>query len=261
MPTDGRRLIPLGDAAGDEVTVYVKGFLASGEEPLHFDRWHRGHQRLVESQGWGEHAHGWAWDSGSWLSIPVPMASGTKLAWDVYRAARHARVAALGATAGMAVAEVAARFASQYWMASRRAAEDAEALARELRDLAERHTRVRVVAHSLGCRQVVAAAASLAPELRPAEVHLCGPALVEDDVADVLGSLARDRTYVYYAENDLVLRVAFPIVAFDRALGAGAPKGTYDRLQAIDVGHHFGFFVHAEYKNRFSEFAATPVPA
>lgn len=260
MASDGTQLIPLDVADGDEVTVYVKGFLAAGEEPGHFDRWHRGHRRLVDSQGWGAHAHGWAWSSGSWSQIPVPVASGAKLAVDVYRATRTARLATLGATAGLAVAEIAARFAAQYLAAERRATRDAEALCAELTALARSHARVRVVAHSLGCRHVVAAASSLPEALRPSEVHLCGPALVEADVADQLGALSRDRTYLYYAENDLVLGLAFPVVAWERALGVRPPQRAYPRLEAIDVRPHFGFLVHGEYKNRFADFAASPEP-
>ncbi len=261
MGTDTGKLIPLAAADGDEVTVYVKGFLGSGEQPEHFGSWHRGHQILTESRGWGEVAHGWAWSSGSWSTIPVPVAGGAKLAVDVYRAVRYARVAALGATFGLAVAEIGARFVTQYLAAERRAAQDADALAAQLEILAERHARVRVVAHSLGCRQVVAASSLLSPEQRPAEIHLCAPALVEGEVGDDLADLAGDRTYLYYASNDLVLGLAFPILAWDRPLGVAPPEGDYPGLEAIDVSGHFGFRVHGEYKNRFADFVAGPQPA
>lgn len=257
MANDSSKLISLATSASDEVTVYVKGFLGSGEEPEHFESWHRGHQVLVESRGWGARAHGWAWSSGSWLTIPVPVASGAKLAVDVYRAVRYARVAALGATVGLAVAEIGGRFLAQYLAAERRAAEDAEALAVELERLAAEHRRVRVVAHSLGCRQVVEAAARLSPEQRPSEIHLCAPALVESDVGRLLPNLA-EHTFVYYSSNDLVLSLAFPIVAWERPLGVVPPQAEYASLTAVDVTEHFGFRVHGEYKNRFASFAAGP---
>jgi hypothetical protein len=42
--TQSDHLIPLGESTpDDEVTVYVKGFLARGEEPQSFDRWMVGH--------------------------------------------------------------------------------------------------------------------------------------------------------------------------------------------------------------------------
>ncbi len=258
MATDTGKLIPLAAAEGDEVTIYVKGFLGSGEEPEHFDPWHRGHRALVDARGWGPVAHGWAWSSGSWLTIPVPVASGAKLAVDVYRAVRYARVAALGATVGLAVAEIGARFVTQYLAAERRAERDAHALAEQLEMLAGRHARIRVVAHSLGCRQVVAASSMLPPDQRPDEIHLCAPALIEEDVREQLTSLASSQTYLYYSSNDLVLGLAFPIVAWDRPLGVTPPEGEYAGLQAIDVSEHFGFRVHGEYKNRFADFVARP---
>jgi len=258
MANDSSRLISLATPASDEVTVYVKGFLGSGEDPEHFESWHRGHRALVESRGWGAGAHGWGWSSGSWFTVPVPVASGAKLAVDVYRAVRYARVAALGATVGLAVAEIGARFLAQYLAAERRAAADAEALAEELDRLAAEHRYVRVVAHSLGCRQVVEAAARLPASRRPSEVHLCAPALVERDVAHLLPNLA-ERSYVYYSPKDLVLSLAFPIVAWERPLGVVPPEAEYASLTAIDVTEHFGFRVHGEYKNRFAAFAATPL--
>ena len=258
MARNEARLIPLQDGQGSEATVYVKGFLGAGEEPQHFDRWFRGHRSLVDSHSWGATAHGWSWSAGNWASIPVPVASGAKLAVDVYRSLRYARLSALGVTAGLAVAEVGARFAGQYLAAERQATEQSEALAVQLCELARRHQRVRVVAHSLGCRQVVEAVASLAVEDRPSDIHLCAPAFVEEVVSDKLGSLAREKTYLYYAPGDLVLSVAFPLIAWDRPLGVAAPQGEYAGLTSIDVSPHFGFRVHGEYKNRFADFVGHP---
>ena len=255
MTSEKGKLVPLASGADDEVTVYVKGFLAAREEAAHFGNWHETHRALVGSHGWGTAALGWTWAAGDWLAIPIPVASGAKLALDVYRSLRHARVAALATTAGFAVAEIGGRFLAQYLAAQRRAAEEADGLAEEFKELGNTYARVRVVAHSLGCRQVVEAAALLETEDRPSEIHLCAPAFVEDEVAPRLAGLARERTYLYYAPGDLVLGLAFPLVAGERALGVRAPRKDYAGLVALDVSEHFGFFVHGEYKNRFAEFA------
>ncbi|MBM4268314.1 MAG: hypothetical protein FJ144_17180 [Deltaproteobacteria bacterium] len=256
MASENGRLIPLVAPYGDEITVYVKGFLAPGESPEHFDNWRAAHERLVESHGWGPGAVGWAWSAGTRPALPLPLASGAKLAWDVYRAVRHARVAALGMTVGLAVAEIGARYAAQYVLAAQRARTEARALAGALEDLAVRHARVRVVAHSLGCRQVVEAMRWLPPEKRPHEIHLCAAAVVEEEVCEHLDDLAREKTYLYFSSNDFVLGLAFPLFAWDRALGSVRPAGEYAGLEVIDVSRHFGFRVHAEYKHRFAEFAA-----
>ena len=122
--------------------------------------------------------------------------------------------------------------------------------------LTQRYERVRVVAHSLGCRNVIEAVARLDPERRPHEIHLCAPAFREADVADKLGGLAQGRTHLYFTNSDLVLETAFRVMAWGRALGAVGPTTDYPGLAPVDVSDHFGFWVHAEYKNRFSRLAA-----
>ena len=124
-------------------------------------------------------------------------------------------------------------------------------LAAHLRALAERGAKVRVVAHSLGCRQVIEAASCLPPELRPEEIHLCAPAVREDDVAEKLACLARGSTFLYYTEKDRVLDLGFTPLARGRALGFAGPREAYRRLTALDVSELFDFFVHGEYKLRF----------
>ena len=91
------RLVSLARSGIDdpEVTVYVKGFLGRGEEPDHFGDWLASHRDLVDTQGWGPRAHGFCWESGRLERLPLPAASFTKLAYDVYRRLRHARGLAL----------------------------------------------------------------------------------------------------------------------------------------------------------------------
>ena len=122
--------------------------------------------------------------------------------------------------------------------------------------LAERGRRVRVVAHSLGCGQVIVAAAGLAPEHRPHEIHLCAPAVREDEVEAKLAGLARDATYLYFAGMDRVLDLGFTPLARGRALGLDGPRSDYEGLTALDVSEPFDFWVHREYKHRFW----SPVP-
>ena len=241
-----------------EVTVYVKGFLARGEKPEHFDPWREGHRRLVASRDWGPRAHGYCWPSGR-ARIPIPKVAAAKVVWDAVQFARIAKRVGIASNVGLAVTEqvglVALSFARQYVAASRSATERAHRLGARLTALSERYTHVRVVAHSLGCRHVIEAVAGLAPRHRPDEIHLCAPASLEADVADKLPRLARRRTWLYFTPDDLVLAAAFRLLARGSALGAAGPRRDYARLTSLDVGDHFGFWVHGEYKHRFPDFA------
>ena len=146
---------------------------------------------------------------------------------------------------------ISARFVHQYLTAARSAASRADEHALHLRNLADRHKRVRVVAHSLGCRHVIEATAQLEPRERPHEIHLCAPACREEDVADKLSGLAREQTFVYFTDKDRLLDWAFTPLARGRALGFSGPRENYEAVVPIDVSEHFDFWVHGEYKNRF----------
>ncbi len=251
------KLVSLRDGAADgEITLYVKGFLGRGEEPDHFERWLASHDALVRSHGWGEAARGYHWPAGRLVPRAVVALGSAKFAWDLFRVARNVRQAARIGHWGALVAEeaglAAAHFVTQFVLASRSARERAEDFAAELRALAESGRRVRVVAHSLGCRHVIEAVSTLEPAQRPHEIHLCAPACREDDVAEQLPRLARQGTCLYHTEKDRALDLAFTPLARGRALGFCGPRRGYGGLTAFDVSEHFDFWVHAEYKNRLA---------
>ena len=258
-------LIPLTPPTIDdrEVTLYVKGFLARGENAERFDHWLASHQSLVETHGWSTTAVGYHWDSGTLGGIALPLASGAKTAWDLYRMLRHARRISPLTTAGWFLAEQGAalsvRFVAQYIQARRHAQLRADDLAKCLASLARNDRRVRVVAHSLGCRQVIEAAALLPNHQRPHEIHLCAPACLESEVQDRLANLARDESTVYFAKPDLVLETSFRVMSQGRAIGAAGLEGQYTGLRTCDVSDAFDFWVHTEYKNRFPQFATRPI--
>lgn len=238
-----------------ELTLYIKGFLAPGERPDDFEAWLACHRRLEITHGWGRRARGYCWPSGGLAPVPVPMAAAVKVVWDLYRRSGVLRRANVVGNLGLAVAEVALRLASQYRSVSRSLNEGSAGLAQKLAGLSARYDRVRVVAHSLGCRQIVEAASRLAPERRPQEIHLCAAACREKEVAAQLPHLAQQHTYLYYTAKDLVLQAAFTVMARGRALGAAGLRGSYAAVTAIDVSEHFDFRVHGEYKHRFAELA------
>jgi hypothetical protein len=233
----------------------VKGFLGRGEKPDHFERWLACHERLEQSHGWDSHAFGYHWPSGfGKVSAAVGALKG---GIDLIRVLRNVRRAAslshLGFIAGEQLLTISALFVGQYLAASRNALELSDELAAQLRALAERGMTVRIVAHSLGCRQVIEAVSRLSPELRPEEIHLCAPAVREDDVAEKLASLARGSTFLYYTGKDRVLDLGFTPLARGRALGCAGPREAYPGLAAFDVSERFDFFVHGEYQLRFCQ--------
>jgi hypothetical protein len=243
-----------------EVTLYIKGFLARGEKPDDFDAWLDSHRRLEISHAWGPRAHGYCWPSGRFAKLPIPVATTVKLAWDLYRRSGILRRANVAGNVGLAAGELALRLASQYLSVNRSLTERADHLAEKLAGFAARNDRVRVVAHSLGCRYIIEAASRLSPEQRPHRIHLCAGACREMDVAAKLPQLAREQTYQYYSADDLVLATAFTAMARGRALGATQLGHDYPGLTGIDVSEHFGFRVHGEYKHRFPDFAAREDP-
>jgi len=250
------RLLELRPAHPDDrdVTLYVKGFLSRGEDPDHFESWLACHAELEKTHGWGREAFGYHWPTGRFGKLAAAVGA-AKGAVDVMRVVRNVRRAAsmgnLGFIAGEQLATIVALFVFQYMTASRNARELADELADQLRELAVQGRDVRVVAHSLGCRQVIEAAGRLEPAHRPAEIHLCAPAVREDDVADKLSGLARGTTFLYYTQKDRILDLGFTPLARGRALGFAGPSRTRKRLRALDVSESFDFWVHSAYKSRF----------
>jgi len=260
----GKLLTLRTGADNREVTIYVKGFLGRNEKLDHFDRWLACHDTLVESHGWGAAALGYHWQSGRLVPGPVAAMGSVKLAWDVVRVVRNLRRAArlgfLGMLVGEELALIGAHFVHQYVTASRSALEQAGDQAAHLRALAAEERRVRVVAHSLGCRHVIEAVSQLEAACRPHEIHLCAPACREKDVAEKLSGLAQERTYLYYTKKDRMLELVFTPLARGLALGFTGSQRDYDRLVTVDVGEYFEFRVHGEYKNRFSMLVPRSAP-
>jgi hypothetical protein len=246
-------------AESDEVTIYVKGFLARGEEPDHFDAWLDSHREAAQRHGWGPHAVGYRWPSGDVGHPPIPYASAVKIAWDVYSLVSKVRrvniPATVALTAGEELARIALRFASEYRAAERAAHERAETFAAVLSELRVRYARVRVVAHSLGCRHAIEAISALTASERPDTVHLCAPACREDAVAERLDLLARERTALYFTPDDLVLRTGFALMSGGTALGSSGPEDDYVALESVDVSEYFQFWTHLEYKRQFGRIA------
>lgn len=276
LEPEGKVLAPLVPLLGparrhaadepNEITLYVKGFLAPREEPDDFESWSSSHMVAHDVLGWSRTAAGIQWQSGEFYSvgkIPLPIASGLAAALSMMRRTPWSLpgLAAIGASE---IGIMAARIAWQWNYAQVNAQEAAVELANRIEALqtgpAAKNT-VRVVAHSLGCSHVLHACSALHPELRPRELHLCAPAITGEDFSRLLaeGPLA-ETVYVYYSPYDAVLSMLYyTVMRGNHALGAVGPTDEHmigGDVRALDSSDVFrDGWVHGAYGNRFSELA------
>jgi hypothetical protein len=242
------------DNRNNEVTVYIKGFLAKGESPERFDDWLRCHKELsTSSHQWGQLAHGYHWNSGNIWENHLPYGT---LVNSVYHLITKRKVP-LSPQSFVAMATTeAVVMGGKLWYEFHKARENAQQhaplLAQHLLAISQEFPRVRVVAHSLGCMLLIESLKRLPPVSRPNEIHLLAPALSE---SDDLHDISKEGAYVYFCDRDLILSVASKLFLEGPALGLSGPSQIWKGLTPIDVSDKFGFFVHREYRNSFHKIA------
>lgn len=249
-------------APADEVTLYVPGFTKSADDSETFGGWRAAHTALAAGGTWGPKMAGYAWESGAQRIPTLTLTLWARSAWRVARGATAVTPAGAVLFATECALEYGAWMLREYHAARTVAEADADALASTLHALRGDHARVRVVAHSLGCRHLLEAMKVLDADAAPDEVHLCAPAFAEAEYGAELAALPRGEWYLYHAQSDAVLGFLFWAA---EGLGGGEAVGrvglaaSYPRVQAYDVARHFGVRVHGEYSRRFPMFAATGV--
>ncbi|KAG2379052.1 hypothetical protein C9374_007690 [Naegleria lovaniensis] len=199
---------------------------------------------------------------------PVPVATLTFAGLNILNAARKSKylfsAASLTALPAMLLTDVALSLAMAYYefqKANENAKEYAIELSKELHLLKTQYGKVRVVAHSLGCKHLIEALKLMPLEYRPDEVHLCAPAISEEDAQDILvQGVATKNTFHYYSPNDYLLSYIFPIVSTTghQALGVHSMKSLhlYANTHSLQVCEHFdGIWVHNMYGQNFYKFA------
>eukprot|EP00011_Vannellida_sp_DIVA3-517-6-12_P003632 CAMPEP_0114627770 /NCGR_PEP_ID=MMETSP0168-20121206/12471_1 /TAXON_ID=95228 ORGANISM="Vannella sp., Strain DIVA3 517/6/12" /NCGR_SAMPLE_ID=MMETSP0168 /ASSEMBLY_ACC=CAM_ASM_000044 /LENGTH=268 /DNA_ID=CAMNT_0001839121 /DNA_START=1 /DNA_END=803 /DNA_ORIENTATION=- len=218
-----------------------------------------------EGLPWKPRMCGYYWQSGELAQIgstPVPIATLMTAAYHGYRViSSAARLVPsphrLAMTAVSEAGVTAGQLIMQYRSAVAHIRAHGHVLAQHLSALRQDkgYERVRVVAHSLGCKLLLQSILELADEDLPDEVHLCAPAARESDVKDALYRAAKERLFIYHCSRDLVLNTAFRVMEFGAALGSEGPSA--DMLEycnqrmdatAVDASHLFGFKVHSDYR-------------
>lgn len=189
---------------------------------------------------------------------PVPLVSGSLLAFRLLKLKSSlVRLTPLGLAASFSVdiAMYTAMLAAEYYNADSSLAEQSLLFAEQLLHMHSTHSRVRVVAHSLGCRLLYHAIQHLPHDKRPHEIHMLAPAFTESEVGFGLDELARDSITVYHNKDDYILSLLYTgISGGSQAVGCVGLERTYVKAKAVDTKAHFAWFVHSEYVREFPKF-------
>eukprot|EP00736_Rhodelphis_marinus_P014417 Rmarinus@m.9698 len=269
------RLVPLtehlphhefGHGVKREITIYVKGFLSEGEQPADYKKWFTSHQTLISTHDWGDVAFGYCWNTGDYKTKYYATVGIGLLR--LYRTISEGVALLSPATLAVAAAQDLAfnvgRLIYQYRLAESNAKEHASHLSEVIKRMRPICDKIRIVAHSLGCKKTIEAATMLDPSDRPDELHLCAPAVCEHEILDLLPKLARDHTYIYYNPGDMVLATSFRVMT--RGYTAVGQSGLVSGVRSpkftmVSTEGHFGFWIHQAYALPFSRFAMPQTPA
>jgi hypothetical protein len=242
-----------------DATLYIKGFFTHNKLPTDFDGWSFSHSKIEQHRGWGSQTFGWEWESGR--SIPIPIATISNIALNAYRyGSKLTRFSPAGIAASV-VFDVGFNAAYKYWDTTQNAEQHAYLLAAGLVRLYESTPppgKIRVVAHSLGCKLLVKALEQIPYENRPHEVHLCGAAVSAKHLEGKLTTLAREHTFIYYSTQDYTLKYGYPILNDGQdAVGYSGLLESYPNVSVILVDFAFKeeYLVHRFYPWLFHKFA------
>lgn len=211
-----------------------------------------------EERIWGPHVAAFRWQNGA-LPVPLPLVSGALLGYRLLRLGSSVvKLTPMGllAGAGVDVAVYTALLAAEFYKAEKSIAEQSVRLAETIAELHSQHKKVRIVAHSLGCRLVYHAANMLPDEKKPHDIHFMAPAFTELEVGPHLDSLATHNVSIYHNEDDYILSLLYTSVTGGaRAVGCTGLEGIYGKAKAVNTQPHFSWLVHGEYRNEFHKFA------
>jgi len=282
------RLIPLiqMNPGQEKITVYIKGFLSRGEEIRDFSNWRRSHYRKMK---WEPGCFGYAWQNKHFKShfdhvipdglkdlreripalsrqiIPLPvMSMGLglgKIGYSIYLRKRFLNPWWFMGTGVVDLGLIGQQIYTQYYRAKTNATTHASLFTEQLRELKLAHpqAKIRLVAHSLGCKLALRA---VDQELVD-ELHLLAPAVTVEQLDQVIehhqGKIPVDQVKIYYSNDDLVLRMFGLILEKEDAIGLHGLDSRYLRkhanLEQEDVSEQLeGLNRHKSYSWTFNQF-------
>ncbi|QKF94820.1 DUF900 hydrolase-like protein [Fadolivirus algeromassiliense] len=240
-----------------EITLYIKGFLSKAEKTDNSDRWLASHHKLIFKHKWHHHATHHEWDCGS-LKVPPPFASGMNALYHIYNSSKIIRTNPITFASSLAIDTtlLAGMIMYQYFIVEENTHIMAPKLALELIELSKKHSKVRVVCHSLGCKLLLNAIEYIPDKHKPTSVHLCAPTFNETEYQHILDNISKNKTYIYYTPKDSILSVALQLTKNKDPVGAYGLKNTYQNVRAVDVTNYFNnhWLVHNNYHKVFHKF-------
>jgi len=95
------------------------------------------------------------------------------------------------------------------------------------------------------------------PGDRPFEIHLCAPAVTEDEIIIHLSELATDEIFIYYSERDVTLDYGFHLLEMEQALGSTGLSTSIPKVHCLNIDSFTqeANFVHSSYDINFHYFA------
>lgn len=261
---DQNRYVEYSYHKNEHLTLYVKGFMSKGENIEDYTQWIKSHDLFMMNGLWREGpAKGWNWHPAK-TSYPVPTFTALKLGSFMGMGTRFFRFTpmTMALAVGVDIGIYVSKLTYEYHKIHNEMDYYSGKLARNLIDYSNQYKKVRVVAHSLGCKILLEAMKKMPEEAKPNSIHLCAPALTFDDVIKYEGSFAKENMYIYHAENDMVLSILYSAVNgfINKGDIIGVSGVKYDLLKTlqlekgpnihnIDCTNYFNdfWFVHTNY--------------
>jgi hypothetical protein len=247
--------------------------MAKGENAEDFKPWITTHDKLVDNGVWESGpAKGWSWHSGK-VQYPYPIFTGLKFGASFWSKSRFMRITPLSmaVSTGIDIGIYATRLLYQYYYIQGDMDQLSTRLSNDLVRLSKKYGKVRVVAHSLGCRLLMNSLKKISKdqtEHLPDCIHMCAPALLADEIEYYMTTqMWKESMNIYYAKNDYVLSIFYRMISGfvdDKEIVgvSGLNDGFLEDLnekwggvKQTDCTEFFGnyWFVHNNYKNHFHE--------
>jgi len=269
----------------DNATLYIKGFMNKDDKES-YHHWYKSHKKIMEqrlnnvihhqqleimgldgdvdtindtsvSVPREDIAYGYYWNSGN-LNY-IPSAPVMMSAMELYKYGKFAlaRIPYLFAVTTMAESII---MAYTLYNIYNKLEFDIDTYSHQLTDdivmFFKNHHKIKVVAHSLGCKLLLKSLIDLPNDVLPSEIHLCAPAVIEGNYEKQLKYIDGKgiKVNIYYSPNDYVLGYLYYLLKGDTPIGAQGLKNKYTNIQAFDVSHHLGPIVHTSYGRNLHSF-------